>query len=312
MFNQNKFRMKRLSLVLISLSLAVSGLFTSCEEDTDTSFDKPTIEVLLDGSAVTGDIQKPEGTALNFEVKFSMGAAEDKLTKIRITSTIGGKTFNVVDSVLDQGIFNSGDEEFVYTYKTSVGTSEEKISFYTEDTKSRTQEEVVTIKPQTVAPVGEFVVREAILMGSYANATLGSCYSFDLNKVLTLSAGFSQQSAVDLFYFYGSTNKATLSAPSNTADLGQVFTNATTGIAKWTTKNATKLKEVTGVDFANLTVTAFDAAVASMGTEIKVNNLAVGDVLAIETAGTKKALVKVDQITEGSAGSIKITIKMKK
>ncbi|NJK94673.1 MAG: hypothetical protein HC905_06905 [Bacteroidales bacterium] len=71
--------MKRVSLVLISFALVISGFFTSCTEDTDTSFDKPTIDVRLDGTDVTGTIEKAEGTALNFEIKFSMGAAEDKV-----------------------------------------------------------------------------------------------------------------------------------------------------------------------------------------------------------------------------------------
>jgi len=313
MFNQKNECMKRISIVLMSVTLAVAGLFTSCTDDTDTSFDKPTIDVLLGGTAVTGTIEKTEGTALNFEIKFTMGAAEDKLTKVRITSTIGGKTFNVVDSVLDAGLFNGGDQDFVYTYNTSVGNSEEKLSFYTEDSKSRTQEEVVTIKPVAIAPVGEFVTREAILMGSYANTTLGSCYSLSLNKVLTLSAGFSQQASVDIFYFYGATNKATLSAPSNN-DLTAVFTNATTGLAKWTNKNATKFKAVTVADFAGITLADFNTATATVGTGIFVNNLTPNSVLAFETVGAtpKKGLIKVNTITDGSAGSIKISIKMLK
>lgn len=308
--------MKRINLVLISLAIALSGFFTSCTDDDgeDTTFDKPSIDVMLDGQDVTGSvIEKEEGTALSFEVKFTMGVAEDKLVKVKITSTIGGKSFAVLDSALNEGLFNAGDKEFIYTYKTSVGSAEEKITFYTEDKKARNIEESVTIKSKAVSTPGDFVTREAILMGSYANATLGSAYSVDLNKVLSLSAGFSQQSAVDMFYFYGSTNKATLSAPSN-ADLTQVFTNATTGLAKWTTKNATKFKDVTTsvTNFAGLTIADFDAAVATMGTEIKVNNLTAGKILAFETVGAKKGLIKVDQITEGSNGSIKITIKMKK
>lgn len=307
--------MKRINLVLISLAIAVSGFFTSCTDDgdEDTTFDKPSIDVMLDGADVTGTtIEKEEGTALSFEVKFTMGVAEDKLVKVKITSTIGGKSFAVLDSALNDGLFNAGDKEFIYTYKTSVGSAEEKISFYTEDKKARSIEESVTIKSKAVSTPGDFVSREAILMGSYANATLGSAYSVDLNKVLSLSAGFSQQSAVDMFYYYGVTNKATLSAPID-ADLTKVFTNATNGLAKWSTKNATKFAKVTSItDFAALTTAQFDAAVATMGTEIKANGLAAGNILAFETVGGKKGLIKIDQITEGSNGSIKITIKMKK
>lgn len=314
MFNQNNECMKRLSLILFSVAIAVSGFFTSCTDDTDTSFDKPTIDVLLGGQAVSGTIEKTEGTALNFEIKFSMGAAEDKLTKIRISSTIGGKTFNVIDSVLDAGLFNGGDKEFVYTYNTSVGTSEEKLSFYTEDSKNRTQEEVITIKPVAIAPVGDFVTRTAILMGGQDNATIGSSYSISLNKVLTLLSAKENSSAVDFMYYYGATNKATLGSPSNT-DVQSVF-NATkypnTNVAGWATKNTTNFADVTVANFDNITVTDFDAKIATVGTDKQSTQLAVGEVIAFKTA-TKSGLIKVEQIsTTTSAGYIKISIKMKK
>lgn len=314
MFNQNNECMKRLSLILFSVAIAVSGFFTSCTEDTDTTFDKPTIDVVLGGQAVSGTVEKAEGTALNFEIKFSMGAAEDKLTKIRITSTIGGKTFNVIDSVLDAGLFNGGDKEFVYTYNTSVGTSEEKLSFYTEDSKSRTQEEVITIKPTSVTPAGSVRTTETIIMGSYKNTQYNSCYSLSLNKTVSLQGGFSQPDPIDILYFYGSENQATLAGPSNAA-LATVYNNATYGIAKWSKRNATKLltTTVTSATFDAINTSALFTA--SFPTDLTAatdmaNKLITNKVVAMETVGGKKALIKVTEINGNTSTSyIKITVK---
>lgn len=305
--------MKRISLVLISFTLAVSGFFTSCTDDTDTSFDKPTIDVVLDGTAVTGTVEKTEGTAVTFEIKFTMGAAEDKLSKIRITSEISSKTFTIIDSTLDAGLFNGGDKDFVYTYKTSVGSSAEKLSFYTEDTKSRTQEVVITVTPKAIVAVGGFVTREIILMGAQDNATYGSSYSIDLNKALNLLSAKDASSSVDFMYYYGNSNKATLGSPSST-DVQSVFSAArypNTNVAGWATKNTTSFADATGTDFANVTVADFDAKIAAIGSDKQSTQLTAGDVIAFKTS-TKSGLIKVTEIVGAtSAGYIKISMKMK-
>ncbi len=313
MFNQNDERMKRISLVLVSVAIAVSGFFSSCTDDTDTTFDKPTIDVVLDGSAVTGTIEKAEGAALNFEIKFSMGAAEDKLTRIKITSEIGGKAFTVVDSVLNEGLFNTGDKFVVYSYKTSVGSTQEILTFYTEDKQSRTQEEVITIKPTSTTPVGSVRTTEAVIMGSY-NSKLESCYSLSINKPVSLQGGFSQPASIDLLYFYGASNEATLAGPVN-ADLEAVYTSATIGIKKWSVRNATKLlvTNITSTEFDNISTAAnFTSLFPSDLTNAidKANKLTVGKVIAMKTADNKTALIKVVLINgTTSAGSITVKIK---
>lgn len=321
MFNQNKKSMKRLSLILLSVAIAVSGVFTSCTEDTDTGFDDPSVEVLYSSTGSSdvpvqdGDtIKKAEGTNLSFDVKFTTGDAGDKLTKVKITSKISGKTYNIVDSLLDEGLFNSGAKTFTYSYETSVGSAVEEIVFSIIDKKDREGSAVVYVKPTVVTPAGSVKTTEAIIMGSYANALYNSCYSLTLNKTVSLQGGFSQPAEIDLLYYFGATNKSTLAAPSN-ASLEQVYTNATYGIAKWSTRRATKLLKtsVTASTFDGITTsTAFTSAFpADMTAALDLaKELAVGNVIAMKTAGNKTALIKVVEINgTTSSGYIKITIK---
>lgn len=312
--------MKRLSLVLVSLSLVVSGFLTSCSSDSNSPFDAPTVDVVYTvsgGSAVPANdkdtITKAEGTNISFAVKFTMGDAGDKLTNVKILSEISGKTYNIVDSALNEGLFNSGDKEFTYTYNTSVGSATEKITFTIVDKQNREGTAVIYVKPSVVVPAGSVKTTEAIIMGSYKNALYNSCYSLALNKTISLQGGFSQQSAVDLLYYYGATNEATLAGPSNTS-LESVYNNTTYGIAKWSTRNATKLLSVTVANFDNITTpdlynAAFTTDWTATATDIA-NKLAVGKVIAMKTAGNKTALIKVTEINgTTSSGYIKITIK---
>lgn len=317
--------MKRINLVLISLLVAMSGFFVSCADDTDedtNSFNEPTVEVkytAAGGTSVTATanetIKKAEGTSIDFDVKFTMGDAGDKLTKITITSEISNKVYTIVDSTLNDGLFNAGDKTITYKYSTTVGSAVEKIVFSTLDKQNRKGEAVINVEPATVTPVGSVKTTEAIIMGSYKNTTYNSCYSLELNKTVSLNGGFSQQAMIDLLYFYGSSNEGTLAAPIS-PEAASVYNNATYGLAKWTTKrNDTKLllTSITGANFDAITSgTAFVAAYPTDLATAKnlANHLTVGNVLAMKTEGGKTALIKVTEVNgTTSSGYIKITIK---
>jgi hypothetical protein len=320
MFNPNYSIMKKISFVLVSIAIAISGFLSSCSDTTTTGFDTPSVDILYSAAGSSSvplvdrdTVIKEEGTSLKFEVKFTMGDAGDKLTNVKVTSEISGKIYSVVDSSLDAGLFNGADKSLTLTYNTSVGSAIEKITFTTLDKQNREGTAIIYVKPKTVVPAGSVKTTEAIIMGSYSNATYGSCYSLSLNKVVTMSGGFSQQSSVDMLYYYGVTNKSTLAAPSN-ATLEQLYTSATNGIAKWGTRNNTKLlvKAVSNFDAittSDLFNSAFPTSEISSASDI-VNQLSVGTVFAMKTAGGKTALVKVTEINgTNSAGYIKITIK---
>jgi hypothetical protein len=314
--------MKRINLALISLLVAVSGFFTSCSSDDDNAFNEPTVDVMYTaagGSSVTANdndtIKKAEGTSLAFDVKFTMGDAGDKLTKITITSEISNKVYTIVDSTLNDGLFNSGDKTLTYKYNTTVGSATEKIVFSTLDKQNRKGEAIIYVKPATVAAAGSVKTTENIIMGSYGTSSeYGSCFSLELNKAVKLSGGFDQQAMIDLLYFYGSSNEASLAAPSS-SDAAIVYNSTTIGLAKWSTRNDTKLliTSVSTSTFDAITsATAFTAAFPADLTASKniANHLSVNNVVAMKTVGGKTALIKVVQITgTGGTSYIKVIVK---
>lgn len=311
------FFMKKINLFILSVAVLAGGLLSSCTKDSSTSFSDPVIKVNLNAltvlsssSATTADLTKPEGTALSFEIKFDMGDQSDKLTKILITSVISGKTFTVVDSALNSGIFNTGASTLTYSYSTSVGTNNEAITFAVWDKKERKTEVVLNLKPEAATPnTSTIVTRDVIILGSYKNSSLGSSYSVGLNKVLNMSSAKSSSGDVDIMYYYGTGNFASLGAPAN-ADVKTVFNSSATGIQLWATKNDTKFKKITVANWDN--VVAADITAATLGTDNQIIKLSVGDILVFQTAGSIKGYIKVTDITTGDNGQIKLSFKLPK
>jgi hypothetical protein len=304
--------MKKLSFLMIAAFAAVSSMFVSCTKD-DPENPEPSIDVSvtyadqnnvpqLDGST----IEATEGMIANFKITFNMGV--EKLKEVHMKSTIGGKTFNVLDSVgLDKGLFNTGAKKIDFTYTTNFGVEDEVLTFSAIDVASTpvTTTFTITLKSKDPTPVGEFIIKEAILMGGQKNATSGSFYSVALGKVLTIGAATSQPADVDLAYFYGATNQATIASPADTD--AQTISYGATKMSSWGTKNKTLFFLVEKAD-GTKPAEWWNDNIEKATDLTKAAKLAKGNVVVYKTAkGTKGAFV-VEDIATGDAGSIKINL----
>jgi hypothetical protein len=112
---------------------------------------------------------------------------------------------------------------------------------------------------------------------------------------------------IDIVYFYGATNNASLAAPDDAgANEFSVF-----ALDSWSTKNSTKFTAVLAVDFDTvLGAEDIDGFVSSTPANSKASKLSAGDVVGFETANGQKGLVKVTDITTGETGSITISVKI--
>ena len=217
-----------------------------------------------------------------------------------------GANYVLIDSTLNTGLFNGGDKTFTFDYSTNVASKDKKLTFTATDTKGLVADFVVTIKPTaTSIKTGVVVTSEAKLLGGQAN-TNGSLYSVFLDQVIKLGDGAGVSSSIDLVYYYGSTNLATLAAPSATATQS-VYSK----IATWSTKNATKFAKLSGVSFSEITTeAAFNTAYGTAPTATEATALTPGDVLSVVTAKGQKAIVKVSSISPTStSGAMTILVK---
>lgn len=298
-----------------AILFAASAGFTGCEkDDTDNPFDNPTVEVKAtygantDKTIADGEIiELEEGSKITFKIRFSMGA--DKLKEVHLKSTIADKTFKILDSLeLDKGIFNTGEKYIDFTYPTNVGANTEVFTFTSTDTKDRSGSFTLTIKPKEKQAEGGYITKAVTMLGAQNNAEYGSFYSVALGKVLTVTAATGQPGDVDFAYFYGSTNEATICAPSD-AD-GQTISYGKVKMSSWSTKNATKFAVISGAD-GNNPATWWDNAMTTIDgatTESKANALAAGKVVAYKTSKGVKGAFVVEKVDGRQAGSISIQL----
>lgn len=284
--------MKKLTYLLSALLIASIGL-VGCDNAEDN--EAPTLTDLKVGttSATDGSV-----TVLAGATTISFTVSDD----------------NEVSSVT---VSESGVATPVYT-NDKVAKSSAKISF--DYTVSKAVSLVITVKDDDDKSISSTLSIKidagitsytAKLLGAQDNATDGSFLATSTGSVYLLADAKTNSGVVDLVYFYGATNFATLAAPSN-ADAQTVFSQ----ITSWTTKNATSLKlaasttDFAGINTASGAEAAYNAATGAVGT--KANSLKANDIVAFKTAAGKYGLAKVVSIATGATGSITIDVKVGK
>lgn len=167
------------------------------------------------------------------------------------------------------------------------------------------EEEPTPVTPVTYGSITKYNTK---LMGGQTNTTVGSFFSTETGMVYgeaTAGADVSIQRVIDLVYFFGTTNHATIAAPSDsTAQEAHNQSNGTDELKNWTVKNATTFKTTT-LSAADFVASANDSlaitALSGGATLSKVNELVAGQVVAFQTAKGKKGLFHVVSI-DGQTG----------
>lgn len=299
--------MKRLTYLFAILAIASTSFFTSCTKD-DTTDQNPTLNLSGGNGYVASDVTLTNGEYFVVGVNaFSNATSNSKLASFKVTRTSNNKTDPAYDTTFSTASY-AVDIEFQAL--TTAGT--ERWEFTVTDKAGNTATKSFTIT--TTAAAGDINTYTAVLMGGQLNPTLGSFYSTATNSVLKWAAANAAPASVDFVYYYGTSNLATISAPAD-ADVTSV-TNFS-GIANWNPRNATKFKKLSGVTWENINSAATIGAQATALSLTKANSLAIGDLVAFETAATstnvsKKGVFKVVSLQGTSAGTDRtITIEVK-
>ena len=100
----------------------------------------------------------------------------------------------------------------------------------------------------------------AVLMGGQSNADVGSYLDADAGTVYKQSVAPANSAAIDIIYYYGTTNRATLVAPTD-ATVNGGGTNLTLATVL-TTKNATKFNTNPGISPAEFDAMTTDADIS--------------------------------------------------
>ncbi len=299
--------MKKLSFLFAILVMAGMSFLSSCTKDTTTTPTPPTL-MLNAGPGYTGtDVTVPANTELKVGIIAQSTSA--KLSNLKITQTISGLSSTLLDTTFSSDSFN---KDFTITAPAEAGSVTLTFKITAEDGEFAQASFMITT---TSAAIYTYT---AILIGGQLNPNVGSFYSTGDNSVMKWAVANASPAKVDLAFYYGEVNKATISAPSDNA-----ITAVTNfgGIANWVPRNATKMKLITTViDWATITDESGILANVTDLNATKADHLEIGNTIAFETASTstnpgKKGMFKVIELNGTSAGtdrSVKIEVKIQK
>ena len=296
--------MKKLSFLFAILLIASATFFTSCSKDATTT--PPTIMLNAGPGYTASDVSVPVNTVLKIGV--IANSTTGKLTNLKISQTISGMSTTILDSTFTAK--DALNEDFTITASPVAGVV--KLTFRITADDSEYAEASLTITT-TSAPINTYT---AVLLGGQENPNLGSFYSTIDNAVMKLAAARSNSQTVDMVYYYGATNHASIVAVSDNQLQG---VPSFVECASWPTQNETKFKLTTGVDWSTITDESGILANATNLDVTHVNQLAVGDIVSFVTAATssnpgKNGMYKVMEVngTGGADRSITIEVKIQK
>jgi len=292
---------------LLSMLVISTLVFTiGCSKDNE---DKPGPSISFTGD-VTSAVLTGDSLAVEFVATIN---AEGEISTFTITKKIYTASGSSTVAITPQSSFKgetSVQEVFNQLVRASNfdnGVTKIEYIFNVTDKQDLGAEKIFTVtKARTPLAISTYT---AVIMGAQSNMTDGSYLYAVEGTVANQTTADANQGSVDIVYYYGASNFATLVAPNDVTINGGA--GNLTLCQSWTTKNATKF----GV--STLTATEFDAinndtelySISGL-TATKLIDLAIGDVISFTTVEGKNGLIKVTALTTGLSGAITITVKV--
>ncbi len=294
---KNNF-MKKKSLLLLSFGLAIMMMMNSCEPEalTPPNLTVTPAETVM---AVPGEmlsyrsIVSSDTDLSSFEIQVKMGetlvAMADSTFPVSTTSAIIDFAFPVPDTI---------------TMSTTIT--------FTFEARNESESSVVSRTADISIPYGEINNYTAVILSDIENPNGSSFFSLENNERMQLVAATAASEKVDIIYYYGASNQATLCAPADTDVEAFEDKNDNPIVAGFPTRNNTKLALIDMLD-TDFNAIVNDGAITMNEPETTftaVAKLEVGNILFAETVGGKKSLILVKDIT-GGQGTSEITIEVK-
>jgi hypothetical protein len=291
-------RMKTFQLIATAIGLSTILVLNSCEPESTVTPPLVTVNPTTEVSAAPGE-------TLDYQMLVN---SDTDLTKAEFSAKFNSTVVATTDT-----IFAAGVDAAILNIKFMVPESMGDGSVLTLTfTATNTEQTSVTRIVNVTNPPGEINTYTAVIMSDLKNPEGSSFYSIEDNKLMNINGAIAASAEVDLIYYYGATNKATLCAPAD-KDVEE-FENLQNEkiVLKFNTRNNTKLGAVTmtTAEFAAITNDFTIKAKQPAATATAVPTLAVNNVIWAETVTGKQALIRVVDITGVQSTSF-ITIEVK-
>lgn len=291
--------MKKLVKSVLMLSIASLAILSSCKKD-DSNADVTNVKVDI---TTTPASPVPEGSRIVLTVT-STGNTDNKLKSISVTRSQGSDQKVVLSKSLTGTTSTDTIPDTLVsgTYTYTVAVTGEKGSPATK-----------TITVVTVAPAGALdVTANGVPLFGQTNGG-GTNQNFmkltsQFNNYNTTEFN-ANKSSIDLAYYFGNTNKATITSPTDNTMQGLY-----SGLS-WTGVNTTALYKttLTSAQYDAIVTSNSDAQITALAATVttwvsSVNLLTTGNVILFKTAGNKLGLIKVENLTGTTANDSQIDL----
>ena len=299
--------MRKFQVIYAILFAAIVGVFSSCNTGDDNV--APVVTATIQGTPT----YKP-GTTV--EIKLSITSSSDLKTfavasdviaisaDCKVSSTVPADALKTATE-FKSDLGTTGAVEILYSFKipaTAAKGTKTTVTFTITDKDDLVASAPVDI---TVANAVDGTLKTVdFTLGAQNNSVGSFAAAFD-GTVYTIAQVEANQAKIDIVYYYGTTSKDWLAAPSD-SDIKTFNWDAALS-TKWSTRNSTMFKKVTATDYDNAT---YSSVAALAPTESGVKTLAAGDVLAIKTASGKYGVLKVTSVGGKADGQIKFSVKI--
>lgn len=308
----NLLTMRKINLFVGLLLITGMGFITSCSKDSTTDV-SPSIVFKGGVDFIASDVTLDAGSSFHVGITAAANSTSGKnLTKFKVVRTFNNTPTTELDTTINTANFSW---EAYYSTNTSAGT--ERWTFTITDKDGQTNELAFVIT--TEATAGEIYTYTAVLLAGQLNPDGGSFYSTLNDSVMKKGIANVNQSRIDMIYYYGITNYASIVAPAST-QLSEIpafsYILDATNADHWTVTNQTKFRLVTGIEWALVTNDALITSNAIALHDMNINLLSENQIIAFETASTsanpgKKGLFKVIALNGNSGADRSITIEVK-
>src|SRR5690554_1126756 len=288
--------MKRTKLFGLMMALVVGMGFTSCSDDEDA--------IVTIGLTST----TPEKVNIGELITIKYNVVSDKKLKSITIKTSDNTTAEISDFTSPSAHNGTFEHEAV---------NEGELIILIEAKDRDGNGDIYEVKINVESSVNIYSV---VLLGN-DKSTTGSFYSTSTDEVFKVSEAITNSELVDFVFFYGSKFSASIAAPSDDAaaefnvyKLDGVDEN---GAPLWTTKNATKLQQITSLTeetfdaISNTDEALIDATENSEDWITRAGGLTEGNIVAFVTAKGKKGLFKVTKVEGAYGQESKITLEVK-
>jgi hypothetical protein len=289
----------------------VSGEYEEVKLTLNITYYTPPSLVLLSGEYQPGIAYISSDTTLVVSKQFAIGITANSTSDENLKSVFITRVFENVDTdtLLNISINNN---TFTLDTLTAARTNPGTEDFYFRVTDKNNQSTTIGFTIITEPAPPNFVTYNDRILGAQGS-NIGGSFATSDGAIYTLDEAKINSDKVDFLYFYDDNNHATIAAPDD-ADAATVFTGIN-GLANWTVQNPSKFKMTThsSSDFDQIQTSSQLVTAATLPTYpnlSKVNNFTNGKVLAFQTADLKYGLIRIDNISGTSDGTIEITVKV--